>query len=78
MTTCAAPEAECHFILQTPVKPGIWNLTPDTCSYSLLGLALAGSLGLLDSFFFFSVSFFSVGGEESPDELLLAADDFFA
>jgi len=39
----------------------------------LLGLALAGSLGLLDSF-----SFFSVDGEESAEELPLATDDFRA
>jgi hypothetical protein len=44
----------------------------------LLGLALAGSVGLLESFFFFSVSFFSVDGEESADEVLLASDDFRA
>jgi hypothetical protein len=42
----------------------------------LLGLGLAGSLGLLDSFSFFS--FFSVDGEESAEELPLATDDFFA
>lgn len=64
--------------------PGAWHLTPGTCTYSLLGLVLAGSLGLLEvscfaSFFssFFS-TFFSVDGEESPDELLVASDDFFA
>jgi hypothetical protein len=53
----------------------------------LLELVLAGVLGLLDSFPFsapvpfsfpVSVSFFAVDEEESPDELLLGADDFFA
>jgi hypothetical protein len=78
VTICAAREADCNFILQIPVKLGVWNLAPDTCPYSLLGLALAGSLGLLDSFFFFSGSFFSVAGEESAEELSLALVDFFA
>jgi hypothetical protein len=54
---------------------------------SLLALVAAGSLGLLDSFplsvpvsFPESFSLFSVDvdEEESPDELLVGADDFFA
>jgi hypothetical protein len=52
---------------------------------SLLGLALAGSRGLLESFpfsvpFSFPVafSFFSDDGEESAEELLLVSVDFFA
>jgi len=59
---------------------GTWHLTPGTYAYSLLGLVLAGSLGLLEvsCFASFFSSFFSVNGEESPDELLLASDDFFA
>jgi hypothetical protein len=40
-------------------------------------MALAGSLGLLDSFPF-SVPFFSAEGEESVEELPVATDDFFA
>ena len=60
---------------------GTWHVTSGTCAYSLLGLVLAGSLGLLGVFScfasFFS-SFFSVDSEESPDVLLLASDDFFA
>jgi hypothetical protein len=55
------------------------RLAPDTCSYSLLVLALAGSLGFEDSFTFsFSVAFFSVDGDASAEELPAAADGFFA
>lgn len=52
---------------------------------SLLALVWAGSLGLLDSFplsvpesFPESFSLFSVDAVESPAELLVGADDFFA
>jgi hypothetical protein len=65
------------------LTPKTQNLAPNPqypapVLQSLLGLALAGSLGLLDSFFFFSGSFFSVDEEESAEELLLGAEVFFA
>ena len=76
---------------------GTGHLMPDISSYSLLELALAGSLDFLDSLasdfasdfpfdfasdfasaFASAFSFFSDEEEESPDEPLAGADDFFA